>query len=556
MTRTLPRFLFLIGGRPVTNLTIQQQHLDGRVASFSRLSESARVALPARVASFLDAAVTATARGTFYNTKEEQARVLSQVHQELFSIDRGIYAASLLLPGVTDYTRQLGIRRLLETPRDGDCLITVDLEREILDRLCSELPPQRVLNLLGGLRAAKINNARTRKLTLRYLLGSASLELWAVKYRRKIAKALEHAWGKKLTSILRSILAKGERNEKEQTIVERTIRRSAGQKPDAGQVEQCVAFILGIEKGLTLPRLVSYREAKQDIERGRLLPYEVLEGIRSRFHRNRTSAEVLELTKRQLTAGQKIGFQRKAHEADITVTFDPAAYDAVRLYIYAYTMGMTDEIRSALASKARQAAQRLPMTFGRVGILVDGSASMVGHRTQRLRPISVALALRDLLCEAAEEATVLVSDGRTASAYGLLTVRGDTTLARGLIALLRQQPEVVFVLSDGYENAPSGRTAEVINAARRLGVHTPIHQMSPVFSAENQSIRRISEQATAMPVSTTEALGLGLLKTAFTIDVDRALAALFRMALPASAQVGKEQELLEQEDSDNVRTIA
>ena len=82
-------------------------------------------------------------------------------------------------------------------------------------------------------------------------------------------------------------------------------------------VEQCVRFILGDESNLTLARLVAYRDAKVRLENGRKLPLETLEGLRSRFHRDRSSAEVLDLTKSQLTSGQKIALQRKAIEADI-----------------------------------------------------------------------------------------------------------------------------------------------------------------------------------------------------------------------------------------------
>ena len=50
---------------------------------------------------------------------------------------------------------------------------------------------------------------------------------------------------------------------------------------------------------------------------------------------------------------------------------------------------------------------------------------------------------------------------------------------------------MVFVLTDGYENAPAGRFAEVVRAVRQMGVETPIHQFSPVFAAEARGIRSL-----------------------------------------------------------------
>ena len=47
---------------------------------------------------------------------------LDRLHGELFGLDRGVYTAALLLPGVTDYSRQAGAVRLLRTTRQDDGL--------------------------------------------------------------------------------------------------------------------------------------------------------------------------------------------------------------------------------------------------------------------------------------------------------------------------------------------------------------------------------------------------------------------------------------------------
>ena len=70
-------------------------------------------------------------------------------------------------------------------------------------------------------------------------------------------------------------------------------------------------FLLGDKDGLTLRRLAAYRDAKRDIARGRVPPFETLEGLRSRFHRDKTIAEVLELTRKWL-ANISIGLKNLA----------------------------------------------------------------------------------------------------------------------------------------------------------------------------------------------------------------------------------------------------
>lgn len=507
------------------------------------LTESKRELIPLAFASFLDSAAIATGRGTFYNSREEQTAAVEAAHRDLMEVDCDVYAAALLMPGVTDYSRQIGVRRLLQTNTVGG-LLSAQTRSIVVQRLVQELPTQRMLKLFGTLRRERINNARTRRLILDTLLNADSLEFWAVKYRTKLRVAFTHAWGRRVASILRCVLAKpaGDRTESESQIVRKNLTRliartdrviqsqtTVGVAATHERVEQCVRFILGDENNVTLERLAAYRDAKSDFARGSVLPTETMEGLRSRFHRERSSADVLALTKSQLTSGQKIAVQRKASAAGVDVKFDPARYDAARLYVYAFEMGMTDAIRHALIDKAKRAAAQLPVRFDRVGVLIDSSLSMVGHDTQARRPIATALALRDMLVATAEESSVLTSDGTTMGVCELVQPSGDTSLAGGLVRLLKEEPDAVFVLTDGYENAPAGRFADVVAAVRRMGVKTPIHQFTPVFAAESRGVRKLSDTLVAMPVNNPESIGLGLLKALMEADVDRGVAALFGM---------------------------
>ena len=71
----------------------------------THLTSEQRALLPLAFGEFLDTAATATARATFYNTPAEQEAAVETVHRDLFALDRGIYMAALLLPGVTDFSR-------------------------------------------------------------------------------------------------------------------------------------------------------------------------------------------------------------------------------------------------------------------------------------------------------------------------------------------------------------------------------------------------------------------------------------------------------------------
>src|SRR6185503_9774848 len=125
------------------------------------------------------------------------------------------------------------------------------------------------------------------------------------------------------------------------------------------------------EDGAALPLLSAFHAAKRDLAAGASLPPEVLEGIRSGFHREVPKEEVLRLTARSLTQGQTMALKRRTLEAGADVRFDPTAHDPVKLYLYAFEMGMTPEIVSALRAKARRSAERLSIRFGSIGILLD-----------------------------------------------------------------------------------------------------------------------------------------------------------------------------------------
>lgn len=482
---------------------------------------------------FIDAVLTATARATFYNKRSEQEQTTDAIFERAFTADRGLFAAALTLDGATDYARQQGMLRLLGATQTGTSTLSSERENCTLRYLTETLPPQRMINMYVGLTRQRVNTARARKLVLRSVLNSRRLEWWAVKYRSKLAKILRHAWGERMFGILGAILAKpaADRNAKERGILDVAISRYLSGGVRHATVYECVGFIAGAESTVTVPLLKSFTEAKRNLDKGRGLPYEVLEGIRSRYHPQTPNERVLALTAQSLTAGQRKGMQRKAREQEVAVAFNPAQYTAEELYGYAYTMGMTPEIQLELKRKAAAAARKMQVRYRTLGIVVDGSQSMLGSETQPYRPMAIALALRDVLHAASERTSIVYAGSGTSFVHGLLQPGGDTSLAEGLAAVLQSQPDAVMLLTDGYENAPAGRVHEVMRVARRLGVRTVVTQMTPVFAAEADGIRALSDMIEALPVSSSKGCGSALLKALFASDPAAAAETLLKLTL-------------------------
>jgi len=502
-----------------------------------------------KVCNFLDTATTSFGRATHYNTKEEQKAAEMAVHGELFVMSRDIYLAMLLLPGVADHARQIGIGRLLSNPRtpDADVFLNPKLEREVLVHLVDHLPAPRMFRLFDAFRGqgdefgvTKANNARTRKLILSSLIGAKRLDLWTLKYRGKMARALAHAWGQRRFSIIGSIAQKDRRRwtAKEKAIFKDHVFKFRGLNKEPYVVE-CLAFLSGKRVDLSIRLFQAFVDAKIDIKAGEKLPTEVLEGIRSMYHPGVKPEDILKVKAASgtMTTGERRTVQKRAKAAGVEVKMDPTRYDPVDLYIYAFENGADKKVFDALDTKAEAAAAALPVKYDRVGIVVDGSASMAGDRTQHLRPLAATLALRDMLEKTASQCEVVYCGGVLGEDHRIVRPQGDTSLAEGLLAVLGREPEVVYVLSDGYENAPAGRFQDVLVAARGVGIKTPVFHMNPVFAAEGGAVRQLCDKiegATTMPVRTPAALATTMLRGLLETDPETGINTLVRNALKGS----------------------
>lgn len=496
------------------------------------------------VCNFLDVSTTSYGRGTHYNTREDQQKAELNAHSNMLLLSRDLYAVFMALPGVLDRSVQLGLKKLLSTPRNGVPVefLTPRQERSVLHHMMQALPAQRMLKLIDALRVGseelglkKANNARTRKLILKTLLDSPRLELWSVKYRTKVRRALIHAWGQRKASVIREILRKDptEWTAKEKRILERGVYRYVDRMQFLTACE-CIRFVFGDRKGLNMPMLKAFVESKRDLRRGSKLPLEVLEGIRSTYHRDIPKETLIQLTKDSMTKVQRLQVQKRAKAAKVDVQINPLDYDAVRLYLYAFECGLTEEIAEALEEKAKKAAKGFPARYGKIAIIVDMSKSMEGDRTQPLRPAAVALASRDMLTHVAENGLVTYVGGggwSCSAAHSLIRPMGDTALADKLIIALKEEPEAVYVISDGYENAPAGRFAEVLEHVREAGINTPVYHLNPVMAAESGGVREISSQAKTLPVQSPSALATTFIRGLIETDPVRGINSLVHMAL-------------------------
>lgn len=484
---------------------------------------------------------------TFYNTAADIDAVIGMIHDEIFKLDRGFYGALMLLPGVRDDARQKAIAKLLGETTRAQSILSLDQETWVVNELIKALPVHRRLklfaarpgkNTVASLKTLRINNGRTRRRILYSILGDRNLEHLVVAYKIKVHDALTHAWGKRDTGIIKAILVP-DRSElwdtHEVKFLRKKIRRFAGDN-EPRLVFECISFALGNslknDVKWTFPKLNSYTEINQDFQAGKQLPQVVVEGKRSTFHPEKTHDEVLALTAKTATTKQKIRGQKLAKKAGVDLEFNPMQHEPVDLYVLAYATRLTSEIQHALRITAGKLAAALPLDLGHIFIIIDTSESMRGtKKSGSNRPIARALAGRDMLSCAAKS-TRTMGDDRF-----LVKPSGNTNLAGELLTALEADVDTIFVISDGYENRASGRFAELMYHARRIGLDTPVFQLSPVMAGETYGARDLSPLVPVLPLSDDpRSLGLGLLKHILKQNFEAGITQLFKMAVPVLAE--------------------
>jgi hypothetical protein len=145
--------------------------------------------------------------------------------------------------------------------------------------------------------------------------------------------------------------------------------------------------------------------------------------------------------------------------------------------------------------------------------------------------MAMALATKDVLSYTGDNCVVVTA--QKTSSRQLRSPEGCTELASGMLDLLESKVDAVFILSDGYENSPAGRLAEVLRLVRKIGNNTPVYHINPVVASESKGlIKQLAEDIPVVSLSKPEQLGMILLKSMLDNDPKRGIQGLLGMVLP------------------------
>lgn len=364
----------------------------------------------------------------------------AEYHQSAYETNPTRYALSSLVDQATAEQRERTLYQLLLASRadfDNDT-------REVLERvtriLLQELSPERVLTVFLALRRTRANHKHTQRAMMKYLLNHPAIEQLASQRRPAMVDALEHAIGR---NVARGCVRRLNETNSQDEYVQRHLLRYA---QDEERACQLVAYLYGHSTELTINHDVTlaYSQSEFDIQPER---------------------------PRTITA---------TNRGDIAATL-----------VHIYRGGDNPELRKALDEYVDEACVGLPRFDGRIALILDASASTEGYGDRQYCCISQSQALRMVLERTCSDLRVITLGGQV----DLPFPEGETDLASALIDALETEPDVVAIISDGYENVFDGDLARVVASVSAMGNETPIFFCHSKFTdRDDLSLRRPASQ--------------------------------------------------------------
>lgn len=408
---------------------------------------------------FINACLSCTGQREFYDDDCGQRVSLDFLHDYILGNYRLLYCRTLAA-GINQFNQMQIILKLLATGRETAPEFRAE-ENRLITAALYRLPPHRAWRLLMQIRQQHINNRRARAITKNYITNRADrLAFEAVKYRSKLQAIATHNH-LKLEKELNAFLF-------------RQWQRSF-------QTELFEQFRRGYYSASAIYNL----------------PFTVAEGLAVKHNIPRDV--FLTRIAGKMSAHEKLRLQGSAEKAGVAIEIEPHRLSLTKLALYILSLDREtrykrrDELHQAMQKSAYSVFKRSPTRFGRVAAVLDRSYSSSGSSEKRRRPLGIALAAHYLLATASQEYQAFWTLPVTEPLF--VTPRGQTDLATPLLSALAWQPELVIIISDGWENDPPAATSELLRVYRRKldpEGNTSIIHCNPVFSADDFNLKRLS----------------------------------------------------------------
>lgn len=362
-------------------------------------------------------------------------------HAAAYQHDPALYALLALAPEVQPWQRARILLQVLGCSWAGLAPDT----RAVLERVCAVLllglAPAQVLTVLLALRRMRANHKHVSRATVSFLLDHPQAAALAHLRRPTLRDCFEHALGKSTARTCARMLL-GERPADPAYLQRHLLRFSAAPEVAAERV-----------------RALYRPTPAEQVQAAALEP-----ALRLEFRSQRPE---------QVTA---------TNRGDIAATL-----------VHLYRGGPNEQLRQELDIYVELETERLPRFGGTLALILDASASMQGYGGRQYALLSQSVALRHVLerCCTRLELLPVGGDGPQPQP------QGATDLASALLDALELQPDLVAIVSDGYENVYPGDLARVVASLPGCGVSTPVLFCHSAFTDRDDL--ELRQPASALP---------------------------------------------------------
>lgn len=308
----------------------------------------------------------------------------------------------------------------------------------VTDLLLAILHPDQVLTVFLALRRVRANHKHISRAILSYIFNHPYLEDLALQRRPAVVDAIEHALGKDVARACTKIICESVGDE---IYLRRNLLKFA-QNPQ--RVRAIVPFLYRQQSAVT------------------------------------SSVEAYTNLHKQYT--DKLEQQ---HERPKTITATNRGEIAATL-VHLYRGGASVELQQALDEYVEKAARQLPKFKGKMALVLDVSASTRSYGDREFCTLAQSVALQMVL----QRCTNL--QVKTVGGSGNLPMpEGNTDLAVAVLDALETEPDLVAIVSDGYENIYPGDLERVVKALPAAGVQIPVVFCHSKFTNQDDlSLRR------------------------------------------------------------------
>jgi len=340
-----------------------------------------------------------------------------------FERDGELYALMACSADVQPPQRTRMLYQLLRSPRHALSTKTRSMFDRAAGLLSAIMPADDVLTVFLALRRERVNRKHAARFVLRYILNHPRVEDLARHRRPAVVDCVEHAVGR---NVARGCMKRLEAGDVHAPYVVRHLLRHAKDKDRAATV---LRFLYRRETPLAIASTDSYTDCHQSVE---ISP-------------------------------------ATAHDRPKTVTATNRG-DIAATLVHVYRGGSSEELSRAVERYADQAAAEMPRFDGTVSLVLDVSASTQGYGEREFCCVSQSVALR-LVMERCCGSLQVHQVGGTGNPP---RPAGASDLASAVLDAVADDPDVMAIVSDGYENVFAGDLSRIVASLPGAGVHVPI----------------------------------------------------------------------------------